>query len=128
MIRRLIAITLLFALMSSNLSTLFVYAEFKANLKYITAYLCENRDKPQLNCAGKCYLEKKLKEAEENEKKQENNAQKKGAYDLFFIAKNIDAPLPITIVEKEKPAVNTFPLPTFASEILHPPPAAHNPS
>jgi hypothetical protein len=123
MISRLIAITLLCALISSNLSTLFVYAEFKSNQKYIAASLCENRNKPQLNCQGKCYLMKKLKEAEDKEKKQEKNAQKKGAYDLFFAIRTVYTSLPLTLLKKEKPVVKNFQLPKFTSEILHPPPA-----
>ncbi|UJH68468.1 hypothetical protein [Allomuricauda sp. SCSIO 65647] len=43
-------------------------AEYIANYDYITNVLCENRDKPQLQCNGKCYLSKQLaKEAEQND-------------------------------------------------------------
>ncbi len=35
--------------------------EYYANYEYIAAVLCENRDKPYLECNGKCYLEKQLK-------------------------------------------------------------------
>lgn len=35
--------------------------EYYANYDYITTVLCENRDKPYLECNGKCYLEKQLK-------------------------------------------------------------------
>lgn len=30
------------------------------NRAYITSAFCENRDKPQLHCDGKCYLRKRL--------------------------------------------------------------------
>jgi hypothetical protein len=123
MIRRLVAVTLLLAMISANLSTLFVYAEFKVNQKYIAAALCENKDKPQLNCQGKCYLMKKLKEAEDKEKKQDSNAQKKGAYDLFFMIRTAPVSLPVISIEKAYPVTCNFFLPTFDSEILHPPPA-----
>ncbi|CAM4404081.1 hypothetical protein [Zobellia nedashkovskayae] len=44
-------------------------AEYIANYTYIKNVLCENRDKPMLNCDGKCYLAKQLaKESEENSK------------------------------------------------------------
>lgn len=123
MIRRLIAFTLLFVMISSSLSSLFVYAEFKVNQKYIAAVLCENKDKPQLNCQGKCYLMKKLKEAEDKEKKQENNAQKKGTYNLFFVNPTVHVSLPTIQPVKAQPMEGSFLLPTFDSEILHPPPA-----
>src|SRR5690606_11774041 len=34
--------------------------EYVANYDYIVEVLCENRDRPQLNCDGKCYLAKQL--------------------------------------------------------------------
>ena len=37
--------------------------EYYANYDYIANALCENRDKPYLECNGKCYLEKQLKKA-----------------------------------------------------------------
>lgn len=36
--------------------------EYHANYNYIATVLCENKDKPYLECNGKCYLEKQLKE------------------------------------------------------------------
>ncbi|PHQ56811.1 MAG: hypothetical protein COC16_02345 [Lutibacter sp.] len=37
--------------------------EYHANYDYIANVLCENRDRPFLECNGKCYLEKQLKKA-----------------------------------------------------------------
>lgn len=44
--------------------------EYIVNYDYIKNVLCENRDKPQLECDGKCYLAKML--AEETEKNEKN--------------------------------------------------------
>ena len=41
--------------------------EYHANYDYIANVLCENRDKPYLECNGKCYLEKQLKKANHND-------------------------------------------------------------
>jgi hypothetical protein len=73
---RLIAICLLVALISSNFSRFFVFAGFEANQKFIASSLCENKSRPWMHCNGKCYLMKKLKQAEEKEKKQEREDQK----------------------------------------------------
>jgi hypothetical protein len=35
--------------------------EYYSNYDYIASVLCENKDKPYLECNGKCYLEKQLK-------------------------------------------------------------------
>lgn len=121
MIRRIIALTLLLALLSSILAKLFVYAEFKSNQAYIASTLCENRDRPALNCQGKCYLMKKLKEAEDKEKKQENQTQKKASVDLFFLNETVAPVLAIAIPAQKKPSIQKFTLPEFDREIAHPP-------
>jgi hypothetical protein len=41
-----------------------VVALFELKRDYIAKNLCENRDKPQLNCCGKCYLRKQLKKVD----------------------------------------------------------------
>jgi len=41
-----------------------VLIEFKVNQKFIAETLCENKDKPELNCEGKCYLKTQLAKAE----------------------------------------------------------------
>lgn len=46
---------------------------YHLNKKYITEKLCENKDKPELNCNGHCYLTKQLKKAEEAEKNAAGN-------------------------------------------------------
>jgi hypothetical protein len=45
-------------------------AYYQINKDYITRVLCENRDKPQLNCNGHCYLAKRLKSQEEKKDQQ----------------------------------------------------------
>ncbi|MDL5511268.1 hypothetical protein QSE00_05550 [Arenibacter sp. M-2] len=45
-------------------------AEYIINYNYIKNVLCENLDKPMLNCDGKCYLAKQL--AKESQQDQEN--------------------------------------------------------
>lgn len=43
--------------------------EYVVNYDYIAQVLCENKDKPQLQCNGKCYLAKQLeKEQKERDK------------------------------------------------------------
>ena len=76
MLKRLIAISLLIALLGSGFSRFFVYAGFEINSKYIAENLCVNKSRPSLHCEGKCYLMKKLKQAAEKEKKQEREDMK----------------------------------------------------
>lgn len=44
-------------------------ANYLINQDYIAEFLCINKDKPELECNGKCYLEKQLKEASEEKEK-----------------------------------------------------------
>jgi hypothetical protein len=45
-------------------------AYFNLNREYIAKVLCENRDKPKLNCNGKCYLAKILKQQQDKQNKE----------------------------------------------------------
>jgi hypothetical protein len=84
MLSRFVAILLILTVISSNLTKCIIFASFKINQRYIAKELCENRDKPELNCEGKCYLAKKLKQAEEKEQQQERQAQKNLLQEAFI--------------------------------------------
>jgi len=47
----------------------FPYIEYAINRNYIAQNLCENKDKPQMHCNGKCHLAKQLKKAATEESK-----------------------------------------------------------
>jgi len=81
MFKRSLVILLLVALIGSNFAVYLVYAGFEVNKKEIAAKLCENKNRPWMHCNGKCYLMKKLKQAEEKEKKQDRQNQR-SAYPL----------------------------------------------
>jgi hypothetical protein len=85
MLKQLTAWLLIFSVLTVNYSRLFVYAGFKLNQSYITAKLCENRDKPLLHCNGKCYLMKKIKQAEDKQNNAESHAQKNLFQDGYFV-------------------------------------------
>ncbi|WP_121201145.1 hypothetical protein [Mucilaginibacter gracilis] len=74
----------MFAILSANFTQLFVFAGYTANQKYIASALCENRDKPWLHCNGKCYLMKKIKQADDKERADERQTQKSLFQEVFF--------------------------------------------
>lgn len=86
MLKRIIAICLLVALISSNFSRFFVYAGFELNKKYIISALCENRDKPWLHCDGNCYFMKKMKQVQEKEKSQQRELQQKLTQEICMVS------------------------------------------
>jgi hypothetical protein len=120
MTNRLVALLLICSLCAEQVSRLLVTAAFELNQSYIAEYLCVNRDKPLLHCDGKCFLAKKLKEAEEKEKKSEKESQKSSYQPAFISEKAIFAMTPDverTIHHKERP----FALPSRTFDIFHPP-------
>ncbi|QQL51595.1 hypothetical protein GO620_015715 [Mucilaginibacter ginkgonis] len=60
----------LLSLIGGNFSRYFVYAGFELNQKYIAEKLCINKNRPWLHCNGRCYFIKKIKQAEEEDRKQ----------------------------------------------------------
>ena len=74
--QKLTAVLLILAIVSSSFSRFFIYAGFKMNRNYIASKLCENRNRPWLHCNGKCYLMKKIKQAEEKQNSTERETQK----------------------------------------------------
>ena len=60
---------ILFLALVMLLKPLWPLAEYALNYDYIVENLCENKDKPMLNCNGKCFLAKQLaKESGDKEK------------------------------------------------------------
>lgn len=45
-----------------------VIGYYNLNIEYIIKELCENKNKPELKCNGKCFLKKKMSEADKAEK------------------------------------------------------------
>ncbi|MEC7265089.1 MAG: hypothetical protein VXW38_15225 [Bacteroidota bacterium] len=58
--------------------------DYVINQDYIAEYLCVNKDKPMLNCNGKCYLAKMLQK-ERDEKKQNLPAIDLKEYPIGFV-------------------------------------------
>lgn len=55
-------------ILSGSVVKSFVTVNFLLYQDQIAKEKCENKDKPQMNCNGKCYLAKQLKAAEEKQK------------------------------------------------------------
>ncbi len=78
--RTFFSVLLIFATLSAGFTKLFIYAGYELNKDYIAKTLCVNKAKPTMHCNGKCYLTKKIKQAEHTEQKQE-----KSSYKRFFV-------------------------------------------
>ena len=121
MLRNVTAYFLVVTLLSMNFSRCFIYAGFEANKKFIAASLCENKAKPKMHCNGKCYLAKKVKQAEEKEKSQERQSQKNNLQDALISRRVSLSPSVLSINIPAKAEIK-FALPTQAADIFQPPP------
>ena len=62
-----IAFFLIISLSLASMNKSLIYFSYQVNKDFISKHLCENRDKPQLHCNGKCQFVKKLKEDEKRD-------------------------------------------------------------
>ena len=46
------------------------YLDYAINFNYISTELCENKDKPELDCKGKCHLKKEIRKVVKTEQNQ----------------------------------------------------------
>jgi hypothetical protein len=120
MFRSITAIVLIFSVTLANFTKLFIYAGFELNHEYIVTELCENRDMPELNCDGQCYLSKKIKQAEEKDKNQERESQKQNFQEAFLTEKVV-LKSPIRFVKCFSTMEMVFLLPQPSFVIFHPP-------
>lgn len=100
--------------------------DYMVNYDYIVNNLCENKDKPEMNCNGKCHLGKELaKEAGTDDNNPLNSKTSKTEIPQVIISENISefqfASETEIAAPKEigyKPVLHTS---LFISKILHPP-------
>jgi hypothetical protein len=121
LLKQLTTALLIFAVFASNFSSGFVYAGFKVNQDYIAKNLCVNRFNPSLHCNGKCYFMRKIKEANDREKSQEQQLQKNliqaGIFDQAAKIHFYSLVLQVIIA-----SVHSLSLPLINIPIFQPPP------
>lgn len=104
--KRIVAILLLCSLSCQCLVKLGIVAWFGLNREYIARNLCENKDKPELKCCGKCYLKKQLKKADAEEKKQDSPAAKSNRLELTAFVLPSRTATPLSFIASLSPVQN----------------------
>jgi len=86
-VKRAVAILVIFCLMTQCVIQLGILGYYELNKAYIAKNLCENRNRPELKCCGKCYLNKQLKKAggDENGSKNLPNKIEKNEVLVFLL-------------------------------------------
>jgi hypothetical protein len=93
--RKAVAIFLTILLLLQCSMKLVIVVYYQINKAYIASNLCENKAKPSMKCQGKCYLAKKLK-AQEN--------QEKGMTDLLKLVAEISFYFPDIVFDLHRPS------------------------
>jgi hypothetical protein len=109
-------------LLLQTFSQVIIVAEYYARKDYIAKTLCENRNKPQLHCEGKCCLKKKL--AKEGKEQAPNSGNQKSEQTVNLIGP--EAKIEIVFSQHIPPAKKYFSyneLKTYSyhHSVFHPP-------
>lgn len=82
-IKSIVSLILLSAFLIQIFSMVIIYADYYIHKDYITKVLCENKDKPQMHCEGKCHLKKELDKEKKKEQSPANPLKEKNEIQLF---------------------------------------------
>src|SRR6188768_3660050 len=112
-----------FLLLLQTFSKWVMVIDYAINREYIAKTLCENRNKPKLNCNGKCQLMKKMAaEEDQNNKTSSGNSIAKVSFSEFWPTHNLMSP--VDIISTVETARHSFYLiiktSSFPSSIFHP--------
>ena len=115
---------MLLVFLSPLLVKVWILVEFKVNQDFIAKALCINKDKPMLNCNGKCILAQKLNKAEEPQKKELPAALKERLeINLYLTDKLIEITGSRLVAENNILLFKNDPFfkSNFSTDVFHPP-------
>lgn len=96
---------LLMATLLPTVSSWGIIAQYQLDKDYIARILCENRDRPELHCDGKCYLAKRLKaQQDKQDKETTERVQKTPSIQLFCTNTTDFSCLPAYLIHRERTA------------------------
>lgn len=108
------------ALSFQCLAKLGLISYYELNINYIIKELCENKDKPELKCHGKCFLKKKIGEADKAEK-QASEVFKQIEFPVFMPHTTLSIIVEYIFIKNSNPDVNNLYSFIPNIKIFHPP-------
>ncbi|HEY0731489.1 MAG TPA: hypothetical protein VGD33_03635 [Chitinophagaceae bacterium] len=119
----LIASIFLSLLLSQVFGKWIIIAGYEANKEVIAATICENKEKVELKCKGKCQLKKKLSAEENDNQAPQNNSGKIKIPEINYLP-DISVSYP-GVISKDHSIMNgKYNYPVYTSphfDIFHPP-------
>lgn len=119
--KKITCVCMMIVLLLQTFSRAAIVVNFYVNQDYIAKNLCENRNKPKLNCCGKCQLNKKL---HTEDKKEKELPDQKGVGTVVLSSKSFYATVPSAIATLFRNTFYNFSENTEAgqaSSFFHPP-------
>jgi len=118
-VKRFFTYLLLLLFSIQTFETAFIVLNFKIN-QDLFAEICENKDKPEMECNGKCHLKKQIKEQEENKSKNDQVVIEK-EIQCFILYTSTQLPTPIIATNKASFHLKNLNPIKKLSDIFHPP-------
>ena len=107
-------------LFAATFSKWILIASFEINQNYIKTTLCENKNKPEMHCNGKCFLAKQLHD-DEQPSKQDNASKERFEIQLFFVEAPNNFSFATNQECRQTPAYQHLHNYSFHAELLEPP-------
>ena len=109
-------------LMVHTFSQVLIVGQFIVNQDLIAEELCENKDKPEMECNGKCYLKKELEKDEERKTDEKSPLKVEVLMVLDTKVVEVDSPIEFQIEQTETSDYTTGRLLSgFNMDVFHPP-------
>ncbi|MDO1448201.1 hypothetical protein Q0590_18145 [Rhodocytophaga aerolata] len=119
--KRLVSISLIFSLVIQTFTSVSFLTFYQFNRSIITEVFCVNKDKPALQCEGKCFITKQLTKDKQTQE-QSTRGIETTAFHLFMPSSLIISLQPFTPESKAPIAFYTQqPLPSPFFSTFHPP-------
>jgi len=90
---KIFAILLSLAILVLSSGKTFILLNYAVNKEFIAKNLCENRNKPKMNCNGKCHLKKELQKEEKKDQSPFSSMKEKVEVQLFNSHCKVNAPI-----------------------------------
>jgi hypothetical protein len=121
-LNKIVAILALLGIFLQTFSQVVIVGEYFAQKDYIARNLCENRDKPQMHCNGKCCLKKKLAKDAKEQAPAQRNQKSEQVVNLFFADADFNiAPHFLAEVVNRFFTTNDLRTYSYQGTIFHPP-------
>lgn len=117
---KLVSLILIMALSFQCLIKLGLISYYSLNISYIIRELCENKEKPELKCNGKCFLKKQVGQADTAEK-QAKEIFKQIEFPVFIPHINLSLNTEYILIKDSITGLHNLYSHTQNNKIFHPP-------